>query len=170
VNDMSSIQRDWSDGYDDLDEDELRWSKPNRRRNKRLRLLKNPDERGRSARPARVESRDGTFRCRHCKTVVGVPISGGRHRNHCPNCLYSRHVDERRPGDRASTCRSMMRAIGVRIRTGGEQELVHRCLGCGIERRNRVAADDNVVAVMHLPLLGEQAAERSAVPVTLPAS
>jgi hypothetical protein len=76
---------------------------------------------------------------------------GGRHRNHCPLCLTSRHVDRRRPGDRASPCRALMPAIGVTYRCDGEQMVVHRCNGCGIERQNRVAADDNPIALLRLP-------------------
>lgn len=85
--------------------------------------------------------------------MVGPTIGGGRHRNHCPFCLHSRHVDAVRPGDRASTCRAIMAPIGVFVRPSGEQVLVHRCLGCGIERWNRVAADDHPLVLMALPLL-----------------
>jgi hypothetical protein len=45
----------------------------------------------------------------------------------------------------------MMPAIGVTFRTNGEQMVVHRCNGCGIERRNRVAADDHPLALLRLP-------------------
>ena len=44
-----------------------------------------------------------------------------------------------------------MPAIGVAYRANGEQMVVHRCNGCGIERQNRVAADDNPVALLRLP-------------------
>lgn len=52
----------------------------------------------------------------------------------------------------------MMPAMGVANRTNGEQMVVHRCNGCGIERRNRVAADDNPLALLRLPpvLVGQQ--------------
>ncbi len=91
-----------------------------------------------------------TFRCRHCRRMVGPTISGGRHRNHCPTCLYSLHVDGKTPGDRRSECRSLMEPIGLYTRLSGEQVIVHRCLGCGFIRFNRVAADDNPVVVMEL--------------------
>ncbi|HEX2034740.1 MAG TPA: RNHCP domain-containing protein [Chloroflexota bacterium] len=94
-----------------------------------------------------------TFRCRHCKLLVGPLPSGGRHRNHCPFCLHSRHVDGRVPGDRASTCGSKMAPVGLFTRSNGEQVIVHRCLGCDFERHNRVAADDNPLAVLRLPLV-----------------
>jgi len=43
-----------------------------------------------------------------------------------------------------------MAAIGVAFRPDGEQLVVHRCNGCGIERQNRVAADDNPMALLRL--------------------
>ena len=90
------------------------------------------------------------FKCGRCRAFVGTTVSGGRHRNHCPLCLTSRHVDLRRPGDRASPCRALMPAIGVAYRPDGEQMVVHRCNGCGVARRNRVAADDNPIALLRL--------------------
>ncbi|MCC6944087.1 MAG: RNHCP domain-containing protein [Thermomicrobiales bacterium] len=90
------------------------------------------------------------FKCGHCRTFVGPPISGGRHRNHCPLCLYSRHVDRQTPGDRLSDCRSLMEPVGTWFRRNGEQVIVHQCLGCGETRNCRVAADDYHVACMHL--------------------
>jgi hypothetical protein len=52
----------------------------------------------------------------------------------------------------------MMPAIGVAYRANGEQMVVHRCNGCGIERRNRVAADDYLHALLRLPpvMVGQQ--------------
>jgi len=38
----------------------------------------------------------------------------------------------------------------VAFRPDGEQLVVHRCNGCGIERQNRVAADDNPMALLRL--------------------
>lgn len=90
------------------------------------------------------------FKCGHCRTFVGPPISGGRHRNHCPLCLFSRHVDRQSPGDRLSDCRSLMEPVGTWFRRNGEQVIVHRCLGCGETRNCRVAADDYHGACMHL--------------------
>lgn len=117
-------------------------------------------------RAARRPETEG-FRCRHCKAMVGPTLGGGRHRNHCPICLHSRHVDESRPGDRASRCRALMAPIGVFVRRSGEQVLVHRCLGCGIERWNRIAADDHPLVLMALPLLPPpRAAEGSHVGTT----
>lgn len=164
----------WGDdtGYEDVDEEfgTQRWSKPNRERSspERRKLKKRTRPPSDARRAERVESRDGTFRCKQCKTIVGVPISGGRHRNHCPLCLFSRHVDLKTPGDRAATCRSMMRAIGLFTRGDGEQVLMHECLGCSVVKHNRVAADDNVIEIMRLSVVrrreddGESLDERTA--------
>ena len=41
-----------------------------------------------------------SFTCRVCGRLVTPQGAGSGHRNHCPNCLSSLHVDEE-PGDRA---------------------------------------------------------------------
>jgi len=94
-----------------------------------------------------------TFKCGRCRAFIGPTVSGGRHRNHCPRCLTSRHVDDRRPGDRASPCRALMAPVGTAFKPKGEQVVLHRCNGCGVERRCRVAADDDPVALLRLPLV-----------------
>jgi DNA-directed RNA polymerase subunit RPC12/RpoP len=80
------------------------------------------------------------FACANCGTAV-APLQNGGYRNHCPFCLYSRHVD-RRPGDRASSCQGMMEPAGVDYRAGKGFLVVHRCLRCGFTRPNRVSEDD----------------------------
>lgn len=106
-------------------------------------------KRTRLTRPPRREA-DQAFKCRHCRQFIGVPICGGRHRNHCPNCLFSLHVDDKRPGDRRSDCHALMQPVGLLARRNGEQVIIHLCLGCGKEHPNRVGADDNPVLLMRL--------------------
>jgi RNHCP domain len=91
-----------------------------------------------------------TFRCRHCRLDVPTSAPGTRHRNHCPTCLWSRHLDDRVPGDRAAPCRAAMEPIGVDVRGDGEWALVHRCRACDTVRVNRVAGDDNQYVLMQL--------------------
>lgn len=67
---------------------------------------------------------------------------GTQNRNHCPYCLYSKHVDIVR-GDRKSACGGMMKPIGIVKRDNGEQLIVHQCRGCGFVSKNRVAGDDD---------------------------
>lgn len=94
---------------------------------------------------------DQAFKCGHCRSFIGAPLTGGRNRNHCPNCLYSKHVDLKRPGDRLCECGSLMAPVGLFARPNGEEMILHRCLGCGFERPNRVAADDNPGVLEALP-------------------
>lgn len=153
----------WQDdaaGYEDVPR-----RKGNRERRKR-RGAPPPaagDDRPRARRGPSRDARRGTetFKCRHCRTFVGPTLSGGRHRNHCPRCLYSRHVDDRRPGDRASACGSLMGPVARFDRPNGEPVIVHRCLGCGVERHIRLAADDSIVLLTRLPLVEPRRQQRA---------
>ncbi|HWM12680.1 MAG TPA: RNHCP domain-containing protein [Solirubrobacteraceae bacterium] len=91
-----------------------------------------------------------TFRCRHCRLDVPASAPGTRHRNHCPSCLWSRHLDDRVPGDRASPCAATMEPVAVHVRLDGEEALVHRCGGCDALRVNRIAGDDNPYSLAQL--------------------
>jgi hypothetical protein len=91
-----------------------------------------------------------TFRCRNCRLDVSMDAPGTRHRNHCPTCLWSRHLDERSPGDRSADCGAGMEPVAVCVRPDGEWALVHRCASCDAVRMNRIAGDDNPLALMHL--------------------
>jgi DNA-directed RNA polymerase subunit RPC12/RpoP len=80
------------------------------------------------------------FTCARCGMVVAA-LANGSYRNHCPRCLYSRHVDVR-PGDRAAGCRGLMEPIGLDHHSKKGDVVVHRCLNCGSLERNRAAPDD----------------------------
>lgn len=97
-------------------------------------------------------STNDVFKCKNCRRFIGPLPYGGHHRNHCPFCLYSRHVDESK-GDRLNECSSKMAPIGYFQRPNGEYVLVHRCLGCDFERFNRIAGDDNFELMLTLPEL-----------------
>lgn len=89
------------------------------------------------------------FVCKHCKRVVNPEPYGSQHRNHCPWCLWSLHVDNQ-PGDRASCCRGQMEAVAVWVRQDGEWAIIHRCQGCGVLKSNRIASDDHPWSLMAL--------------------
>jgi rubrerythrin len=82
------------------------------------------------------------FTCAHC----GAPVQGNGYTNHCPHCLTSLHVDIF-PGDRAATCRGIMTARSLEI-DNGKQYIVHVCNKCGHRRRNQVAPNDNIDALI----------------------
>lgn len=92
-----------------------------------------------------------TFTCKNCGRPVVPAGAGSDHRNHCPNCLYSLHVDIE-PGDRASDCGSLMEPIAVWVRSKGEWAIVHRCRRCGELSSNRVLADDNPMKLMSIAM------------------
>ena len=111
---------------------------------------------------------DEVFTCRVCGRTAVPQGAGTDHRNHCPNCLASLHVDNE-PGDRASDCGGIMDAVAVWVRSGGssrkhsggeavsgsgrgEWAIIHRCRRCGKLSSNRVAADDNPMKLMSIAL------------------
>lgn len=91
----------------------------------------------------------GSFRCRNCGLDVPVDAPGTAHRNHCPTCLWSKHVDNT-PGDRRADCGSTMEPIAIHVRGDGEWTLVHRCSGCRTIHLNRIAGDDNPLPLLRL--------------------
>ena len=94
-----------------------------------------------------------SFRCGHCHLDVSLDAPGTAHRNHCPTCLWSRHLDDDTPGDRGAECGSLMEPIGITVRGDGEWVVVHRCAGCGEIHLNRAAGDDNPLVLFRLAVL-----------------
>lgn len=75
--------------------------------------------------------------CAFCGAEV-MPVSNGSYRNHCPFCLWSKHVDLL-PGDRQSSCRGLMEPVELDYRSSKGYLIVHRCIRCGHVRQNRAA-------------------------------
>jgi hypothetical protein len=103
----------------------------------------------RDSRTRARRSRPSSFRCRNCGLDVSTDAVGTAHRNHCPNCLWSRHVDDR-PGDRAAACGASMEPIAVSVRRDGEWVLIHRCTDCDALHANRTAGDDNPLPLVRI--------------------
>ena len=91
-----------------------------------------------------------SFQCGHCGVDVSLDAPGTSHRNHCPSCLWSRHLDRNVPGDRKAGCPGGMEPIAVTVRGEHRWMLIHRCTRCGRLRMNRTAADDNVLLLIQL--------------------
>lgn len=92
-----------------------------------------------------------SFTCKVCGRVITPQGAGTNHRNHCPNCLSSLHVDEA-PGDRQADCSGIMEPVAVWVRKNGEWAIIHRCRLCGAMRSNRIAADDNPMKLMSIAM------------------
>jgi ribosomal protein L37AE/L43A len=85
----------------------------------------------------KFQKRIEDFNCERC----GTPVKGSGYTNHCPNCLWSKHVDIN-PGDRAAECGGMMEPIAFENRKGTYMA-THRCVKCKIEKHNRLETNDN---------------------------
>ena len=94
---------------------------------------------------------DESFTCKVCGRLVAPLGAGTEHRNHCPNCLSSLHLDIE-PGDREADCGGVMDPIAVWVRKNGEWAVIHRCRRCGQLSSNRIAADDNPMKLMSIAM------------------
>lgn len=92
--------------------------------------------------------RNEGFQCGNCKATVR-PLDGSC-RNHCSNCLFSLHVDEKFPGDRQSTCQSLMAPIGLQHSGKKGWLILHECLRCKTVKKNQSAKDDNMDLLIEL--------------------
>lgn len=101
------------------------------------------------------------FICSHCGRKVFYDRSiGTKHRNHCPYCLWSKHVDLDESGDRKSACQGKMEPIGLTFKQKGinkygeakqgELMLIHKCFKCDKISINRLAADDNSQVILEV--------------------
>jgi hypothetical protein len=77
------------------------------------------------------------FVCENC----GKSVNGTGYTNHCPYCLWSKHLDIN-PGDRARDCKGLMKPIEV-SQKNGEYIILHKCQKCGFERKNKFCKKDN---------------------------
>ena len=84
----------------------------------------------------RFTKNDNAFVCGHCGKQV-EPM-GTSSRNHCPFCLWSKHLDIN-PGDRASECGGLMEPISAQPDPKKGYIIIHKCTKCGELHRNRAA-------------------------------
>ncbi len=77
------------------------------------------------------------FICGHC----GAEVSGNGYTNHCPKCLWGKHVDVN-PGDRLEKCGGMMEPVSGE-REGKRYFVTHKCVKCGFTRRNFLSTEDD---------------------------
>lgn len=84
------------------------------------------------------------FTCGNC----GVFVKGNGYTNHCPECLWSQHVDVN-PGDRAETCKGLMEPVGFTMKQSN-YVLIHRCTECGIIKKNKTSKDDRFDVILNL--------------------
>ncbi len=78
------------------------------------------------------------FKCENC----GKFVKGDGYTNHCPKCLWSKHVDIE-PGDRRSHCEGLMRPKDYSY-TSSDKWLIHKCVVCGLEKKNKLSERDDI--------------------------
>jgi len=87
--------------------------------------------------PKKFQKRVEDFVCEHCNN----PVKGNGFTNHCPKCIWGKHVDIN-PGDRKSECGGMMEPIRVE-KKGPKFHVVHKCIKCGLLKQNVVSPEDD---------------------------
>jgi rubrerythrin len=84
------------------------------------------------------------FVCENC----GEKVKGNGYTNHCPNCLWSKHVDIN-PGDRQEECKGLMVPVDLE-KQGQDYVIIHKCQKCGAIRRIKTTENDNFDAILQL--------------------
>ena len=90
---------------------------------------------------------DEEFICDNCGAVV--PKLRYSSRDHCTNCLHSKHVDIN-PGDRMEECHGDLEPVSLEIDSKKGYVIIYRCKKCGAIRRNKAAKDDNMDLIIEL--------------------
>ncbi|MFZ2522806.1 MAG: RNHCP domain-containing protein [Minisyncoccia bacterium] len=84
------------------------------------------------------------FVCEKC----GHGVVGNGYTNHCPECLWSKHVDIF-PGDREEKCGGLMEPIKIE-KKGKEYIIIHKCTKCSKERPNKAVKEDNFQMIVQI--------------------
>jgi hypothetical protein len=94
----------------------------------------------------RFKMLDEEFVCEYCQNKVGKLEYSAR--DHCPYCLYSKHVDVN-PGDRSNHCQGLLKPIGIE-KYKNTYKIIYKCSKCQQIHKNIMANDDNYDEVIKL--------------------
>ena len=84
------------------------------------------------------------FVCDRC----GAQVKGTGYTDHCPKCLWSKHVDIN-PGDRENKCSGLMEPMGVEIKNK-KYVINYKCQRCGAKHRVKASADDDQEKILEV--------------------
>lgn len=89
---------------------------------------------------------DENFICENCnKDVTKLNYTS---RDHCPYCLYSKHVDIF-PGDRANECLGLLKPIDIE-KYKDTYKIIYKCEKCGEIHKNIMAQDDDFDKILEI--------------------
>lgn len=94
----------------------------------------------------RFTMRDEKFICENCEKMVDKLNYTAR--DHCPFCLFSKHVDIN-PGDRLNNCQGLLKPIGIE-KYRDTFKIIYECLKCGERHKNIMSNDDNMDLIIEL--------------------
>ena len=89
---------------------------------------------------------DEDFICENCGNKVSK--LGYTARDHCPFCLYSKHVDIN-PGDRLNDCKGLLIPIEIE-KFKDTFKIIYKCKKCKKVHKNIMAKDDNMNLIIEL--------------------
>lgn len=94
----------------------------------------------------RFNELDEGFICENCnKEVKPLRYSS---RDHCPYCLYSKHVDIN-PGDRLNPCKGLLKPIEIE-KYKDTYKIVYKCNKCKELHKNIIAKDDDMNEIIKI--------------------
>lgn len=89
---------------------------------------------------------DENFICENCeKKVEKLNYTA---RDHCPYCLYSKHVDIM-PGDRKNCCHGLLEPINIE-KFKDTFKIIYKCQKCKELHKNIMAKDDDMNLIIKL--------------------
>lgn len=94
----------------------------------------------------RFRQLDEGFVCEHCQKEVS-PLNYSS-RDHCPYCLYSKHVDIN-PGDRQNTCLGLLMPIEIE-KYKDTYKIIYQCNKCHQLHKNIIAKDDDMNEIIKI--------------------
>ena len=90
--------------------------------------------------------KDEEFICENCgKQVTKLNYTA---RDHCPYCLYSKHLDIN-PGDRQNKCQGLLEPIDIE-KYKNTYKIIYKCQKCNQLHKNIIAQDDDFNKIIDL--------------------
>lgn len=89
---------------------------------------------------------DESFVCENCNKEVKPLIYSAR--DHCPYCLFSKHVDIL-PGDRKNICCGLLEPMKIE-KFKNTYKIIYKCQKCHLEHKNIMANDDDMNIIIEL--------------------